>query len=88
MDQLNQENLIQDSTERDDFTDENLVGHPNSKYPERTLKNKLYFYSYKVCTNPFFSFVFTLIILINAALMTLDRFPEPQKLPKILELLN
>ena len=88
MAQLNNENLVQDSTEREDFTSENLVGHPNSKQPERTSKNKLYYYSYKICTNPFFSFVFTLIIVINAALMTLDRFPEPQKLPKILEVLN
>jgi hypothetical protein len=86
--QLNNENLVQDSTEREDFTSENLVGHPNSKQPERTSKNKLYYYSYKICTNPFFSFVFTLIIVINSALMTLDRFPEPQKLPKILEVLN
>ena len=88
MAQLNNENLVQVSTEREDFTSENLVGHPNSKQPERTSKNKLYYYSYKICTNPFFSFVFTLIIVINSALMTLDRFPEPQKLPKILEVLN
>ena len=88
MAQLNNENLVQDSTEREDFTSENLVGHPNSKQPERTSKNKLYYYSFKICTNPFFSFVFTLIIVINSALMTLDRFPEPQKLPKVLEVLN
>ena len=52
------------------------------------MNNKLYYFSYKVCTNPFFSFAFTLIIVINAALMTLDRFPEPPRLPQILEVLN
>jgi hypothetical protein len=69
-------------------TEQHLIRKATSRLPHRATKNLLYYYSYRVCTNPLFSFTFTLTIIINAALMTLDRFPEPENLSTILEVLN
>jgi len=89
--QLTNENLIQQSTDRED-PEVKLTSPTNNiktlDLPARAQKNRLYLFFYKVCMNPVFSVAFTLIIVVNAFIMTLDRFPEPKNLSPILDLLN
>ena len=55
---------------------------------ERAARNIVYSYAFDLCSNSIFQITMYLVVITNAVIMALDRYPEPLSSAKLLDLLN